>query len=159
MNTASPAVDCPIHRVVRASADERQSQAHQQPLARAEELLASGLVAAASEIYDTILEHEEVPAARHGAARCAFLRSELHAALGHLQRLEREGATAELANDLGVIYFHLGLAAEARQQLELAVELAPDHEAAWQNLVDITAAAGDQEASRACQARLAALAP
>lgn len=159
MNTASPTVDRDHREMPRSDAQPTRGPQRTETLARAELLLESGLVAAAAEIYAEVLEQEEVTAARYGLGRCAFLRSELHEALGHLQMVARSGVTGELANDLGVIYFLLGLIAEAREQLEVAVELAPRDAVAWRNLAAACEAAGDDDAMRAGLARALVLDP
>lgn len=116
-------------------------------LAHAESFLDAGLVSAAAEIFEALLEVEglgDLFQARHGLARCAFARGELHAALGHLQLLmQQDGTSAEVNNDLGVVYYRLGLLDLAKEQLERAVMLAPDDGLALRNLVDVAYACGD----------------
>ena len=125
------------------------AQANDDRLDRARRYLDSGLVAPATELYEAVLAEGEGEPARHGLARCAYLRGDLHEALGHLQMLTRtDEPSAEVINDLGVVYFELGLKDEAHARLRTAAERCPDDPVAWRNLVDVALACGDRDACR-----------
>jgi Flp pilus assembly protein TadD len=121
-------------------------------LARATTYLDVGLVSAAKELYDALLtldDFADFAPARHGLARCAFARGELHEALGHLQLLMQQDATnAEVNNDVGVVYFRLGLRERAREQLERAVMLDPNNMETRRNLIEACFVLDDLEACR-----------
>lgn len=111
MNTA-------IHAVKNDAPLARDAALWEEDLARAEAYLGCGLVAVANEIFEALLAEQERPEARYGLASCAYQRGDLHEAMGQLQMLQSRGErSAEVANDLGVIYFRLGLVSEAREQL------------------------------------------
>lgn len=122
-------------------------------LRRAEEFLSTDLVSAAAEIYQAILDHAENATARYGLARCAFMRADLHESLGHLQMLQGENQTAEVVNDMGVIYYQLGLSDDAIETLEEAVRMDPSYSVAWRNLADIELSLGQDEECRSTCAR------
>ncbi len=130
------------------------------PLERATLYLETGLVAQAAEIFDGIVEEAGDPEARMGLARCAYMRGDLHEALGHLQQLQQQHPEFPgVENDLGVIYFELGLFKQAREQLELTAENQPDDPVIWRNLIDVAGSSGDKEACKDYCLRLLALEP
>jgi tetratricopeptide (TPR) repeat protein len=120
----------------------------QELLGRAQVLMDAGLVSPAAELYQRILEQEENAEARQGAGRCAYLRGELHEALGHFQRIDEGRSLPGLQNDLGVIYFELGLVEQAHAQLEKAATQCPEDVVIWRNLLDIAISREDRVACR-----------
>ncbi|PIE19338.1 MAG: hypothetical protein CSA65_02870 [Proteobacteria bacterium] len=137
MNTAMQTYSTPVVEAMQPPVIDVESV-----LARAASYYDAGVISAAKELYEALLSvegDEELGAARHGLARCAFARGELHEALGHLQLLlQREPKNAEIHNDLGVVFYKLGLIERAREQLERALTLDPNDMGCRRNLIEVT---------------------
>ena len=115
-------------------------------LATADSYLASRLVSQAEELFQLILVNTEEPRAIMGVARCMYLRRRLHEALSHLQQLASvDPDYPELANNMGVILFEMGLMEQARQQFERAAQETPGNTVTWLNLMDLARKADDRE--------------
>jgi len=139
----------------------------------AEEHLAAGRIEVAEALFAAQIDGHEVPAtgaptvtslfaqprgqpsspercptsgerALMGIAHCAVQRECYHEALGYLQALQ---ATAphypSLANDMGVIYYRLGLVDEARRSFDEAIVDDAGHLEAWRNLLGVALAMRD----------------
>ena len=115
-------------------------------LAQGEGYLASKLVAEAAELFQSVLmDGGEEPRALMGLARCMYLRRRPHKALSHLQQLAAVAPEyPELANNMGVILFEMGLLEPAREQFERAASQAPDDPVTWLNLIDLARQAEDR---------------
>ncbi len=115
-------------------------------LALAESYLDSRLVNEAADIFQSVLVHTGEPRALMGMARCMYLRRRLHEALSHLQQLAVvDPSFPELANNMGVILFEMGLLEQARAQFEKAAEQTPQNTVTWLNLMDLARKADDRE--------------
>lgn len=129
-------------------------------VARANAYLEAGLVVEASEMFSDEVDRSGDAWARLGLARCAFLRRNLHEAVGILQSIRaEEAAYPEAVNDMGVILCELGLLAEARVHIEEAARLMPENPVPVRNLIDVTLASEDFAACRAHCADYLALVP
>ncbi|MCA9669755.1 MAG: tetratricopeptide repeat protein [Myxococcales bacterium] len=130
----------------------------EQLLDQAEAILDSGDIESAEPIFREALAEQPSSRAHMGLARCAHLLGDLHRSLGHLHAVQRvHPMYPRLANDLGVIYFKLGLTRAAVDQLEMASEQAPDDPLPLQNLVDVAIANGDLDACCEYARRLIAI--
>ena len=67
-------------------------------------------------------------------AREAYHRGDAHQALGHLQAAIALAPTEPLSNDLGVVYFEMGLVDEARRAFIDAIAAEPDNAQPLRNL-------------------------
>lgn len=115
------------------------------PLNEAEACLMRGDLDNAQELFSAALDND--PAHGHlGLARCAQLRGELHAALGHLQAVELFAPDhAALGNDLGVVYSELGQFAQAYRVLIAAADRDRSDPVPLRNLLHIAMAQRDNE--------------
>ena len=115
-------------------------------LTQAEGYLSSKLVNEAIELFQSVLmEDGEAPRACMGLARCMYLRRRPHEALSHLQQLAvLDPEYPELANNMGVILFEMGLLEQAREQFERAASQVPDNPVTWLNLIDLARQADDR---------------
>ena len=115
-------------------------------LALAESYLATGLVNEATEVFQSVLVISGEPEALMGMARCMYHLRRLHEALSHLQQLAVvDPQFPELANNMGVILFEMGLLEQAREQFEHAAEECPENTVTWLNLIDLARKAEDDE--------------
>ncbi len=113
-------------------------------LEKAESYLASGLVVEAADLFKARLETEEDPVAHMGLVRCAYLRQNLHEALSHLQAVSTlDPDFPDLANNMGVILYELGMSTQAEDYFKTAAEQEPDNVQPWQNLRDLAEEKGD----------------
>ena len=115
-------------------------------LALAESYLNSRLVNEAADLFQSVLVSTGEPRALMGMARCMYHRRRLHEALSHLQQLAAvDPQFPELANNMGVILFEMGLLEQARVQFERAAQESPDNPVTWLNLMDLARKAEDHE--------------
>jgi Flp pilus assembly protein TadD len=132
----------------------------EQELQQADAYLATGLTFEAAEIFARHRDSTHSREAHMGLATCAFLRRDLHEALGHLQIVAREDPEHPgLANSFGAVYFGLGLMDQALEQFSRAVALEPEDDAAWRNLAHLQHRTDDLEGCAASCRRLLELAP
>ena len=129
--------------------EARSTETHEDNAAQldlAESYLASKLVNEASDIFQSVLIATGESRAFMGMARCMYLRRRLHEALSHLQQLAAQDPQyPELANNMGVILFEMGLLEQAREQFERATREVPDNPVTWLNLMDVARKAEDHE--------------
>jgi tetratricopeptide (TPR) repeat protein len=129
-------------------------------LAQADAFLASGLLFEAVEVFLRYKDTEHSCRAHMGLATCAFLRRDLHEALGYLQTVAlQEPEHPGLANSFGAVYFGLGLMDQAREQFERAIALDPEDDAAWKNLAHLQHRSADLEGCIASCRQVLELAP
>lgn len=120
-----------------------------QQLELAENYLASGLISEAGELFEGMLNSANKAPALMGLARCSFHRERLHESLSYLQALDQvEPTFPDLANNMGVVLFKLGLVEQARQQFERAAAAAPQEPVSWLNLIDMARRTEDDDACR-----------
>jgi tetratricopeptide (TPR) repeat protein len=150
--TASPSFD------VMSTSFGQGASIGREELDRAEAYLNAGLVIEAGELFRSVVEAGGPARARWGLARCAYYRRELHEALGHLQVLD-PAEFSDLNNDLGVIYFEMGLLEQSRRQMEQAAAGHPGNPLPIVNLIDIARAQGDRQGAIEYCRQYLALAP
>jgi dTDP-4-dehydrorhamnose 3,5-epimerase len=148
------------------TASPPSSQAQPEPIApspaleRAAIYLDAGLVHDAEELFGALVDSPDAAAAHAGLAQCAYRRRELHDALGHLQAAEQlDPGYPNLANDMGVVLFELGMNEQARAQFERAAQADPENPRPWRNLLDTAIASRDYDGCVRCARRVLALNP
>jgi len=137
------------------------TQSQDMELEHADAYLQTGLVAEAAEIYERVEEAaKDSLEAQIGLARCAYMRRNLHEALGRLQAVTRADADYPgAANDLGVVYFELGLPHKAREEFLRAAAQSEEDPVPWRNLVDVATALQDFAACKDYCERVLSLDP
>lgn len=129
--------------------EARSTDSHEENAARlelAESYLASRLVNEASDIFHSVLIATGESRALMGMARCMYLRRHLHEALSYLQQLaSQDPQFPDLANNMGVILFEMGLLEQAREQFEKAARQVPENPVTWLNLMDVARKAEDHK--------------
>lgn len=129
------------------------ADAGEEGLQLAESYFASRLISEAAETFQSVLEKTGDSRALMGLARCMYHRRRLHEALSYLQELEaRDPEYPEMANNMGVILFEMGLLDRARENFERASQESPDNPLSWLNLLDLARKQEDRSAcERYCQ--------
>jgi dTDP-4-dehydrorhamnose 3,5-epimerase len=126
----------------------------------AEAYLASGLVSEAAELFSTLIGTPDALRAHMGLARCAYRLRQLHDALRHLQDVGAlDPIYPDLANDMGVVLFELGMVQEAKEQFLRAATQQPLNPQPLRNLMDLAVRDDDWSECIRCAQQILALEP